>query len=45
MNDASYDESLNPIEFSAWMVWNSVIVNFLGNHGSSEYEKMVDGLM
>ena len=45
MKDASFDESLNPIELFAWMALKSVIVNFLGNHRSSEYQKMVDELM
>ena len=43
--DASFDESLNPIELSAWLALKLVIVTFLGNHRSSEYQKMVDELM
>ena len=45
MNHASFDESLNPIELSAWLALNPVIVNFLGNHRRSEYQKKGDELM
>ena len=45
MKDASFEKSLNPIELSAWLALKSVFVNFLGNHKSSEYQKLVDELM
>ena len=45
MKDAGFDESFNPIELSAWLALKSVIVNFIGNHRSSEYQKLVDELM
>ena len=45
MKDASFDESLNCIQFSARLVLMSIIVNFLANHRSSEYQKLVDELI
>ena len=45
MNDASFDELLNPTELSAWLALKSVVVNFLGNHRSSEYQNMIDKLL
>ena len=35
----------NPIELSAWLALKSDIINFLGDHKISEYQKMVDELM
>ena len=45
MKDADFNESLNSIELSTWLALKLVIVHFLGNHRSSEYQKMVDELM
>ena len=45
MKDPSFDESMNPIELSAWLALKSVIVSFLGNYKSSEYQKMIEELM
>ena len=42
MKDGSFDESLNPIELAAWLALKSVIVQFLGNHRSAKYQKMVN---
>ena len=39
------DDVLNPAELSAWISLNSVIVNFLGCHRNSQYQKVVDELM
>ena len=38
-------ELMKDVSFSAWLALKSVIVNFLGNHRSSEYQKIVDELM
>ena len=38
------DDVLNPAELSAWISLNSVIVNFLGCHRNSQYQKVVDEL-
>lgn len=45
IKDASFDETMNPTESSAWLPLKSVIADFLGNHRSPQYEKAVDELM
>ena len=45
MKGASFNQSLNFIELSAWPALKSVIVNFFGNHSMSEYQKMIYELM
>ena len=45
IKDASFDDALNPVELSAWLSLKSVIANFLGNHRSTQYQKVVDELM
>ena len=39
IKDTSFDDALNPTELSAWLSFKSVIVNFLGNHRISQYQK------
>ena len=41
---ANFDDSLNPIELSAWLSLKLVFTNFLGNTITPLY-KMVDDLM
>ena len=41
----SCDDALNPAKLYAWLSINSVIANFLDNHRSSPYQKVVDELM
>ena len=41
----SFDDALNPAKLYAWFSIKSVIANFLGNHRSSQYQKVVDELM
>ena len=41
----SFDDALNPAELYAWLSIKFVIANFLGNHRSSQYQKVVDELM
>ena len=41
----NFVKALNPVELSAWLSLKSVIANFLGNHRSSQYRKVVDELM
>ena len=45
IKDASFDDALNPVELAAWLSLKSVIANFLGNHRSPQYQKVVDELM
>ena len=45
VKDVTFDEALNPAELSAWLSLKSVIANFLGNHRSPQYQKIVDELM
>ena len=45
IKDTSFNDALNPAELSAWLSVKSVIPNFLGNHRSSQYRKVVDELM
>ena len=45
IKDTSFDDALNPAELSAWLSLRSVIANFLCNHRSSQYRKVVDELM
>ena len=45
IKNTSFDNALNPAELSVWLSLKSVIVNFLGNHRSSQYWKVVDELM
>ena len=45
IKNTSFDNALNPAELSVWLSLKSVIVNFLGNHRSSQYWKEVDELM
>ena len=39
---ARVDETLNPAKLSTWLSLESVFVNFLGNHRTLKYMKMVD---
>ena len=35
---------MNPVELFAWLSLKSAISNFLGNHRSSQYQRVVDEL-
>jgi hypothetical protein len=45
MKDSTFDRSLSRKEKSAWTALKSVVQNFLGNHRSQEYEKVVHDLL
>ena len=45
IKDTSFDDALNPAEVFPWLSLKSVITNFLGNHSSSQCQKVVDELM
>ncbi|KAF2366395.1 hypothetical protein FHG87_002845 [Trinorchestia longiramus] len=45
IKDTSFDDALNPAGLSVWLSLKSVIANFLGNHRSAQYQKVVDELM
>ena len=45
IKDASVNKTLNLAELSSWLSLKSIIANFLGNHRSPQYEKVVDELM
>ena len=45
IKETSFDDALNPAEVFPWLSLKSVITNFLGNHRSSQYQKVVDELM
>ena len=45
IKDTNFNGALNPAELSAWFSIKSVIAGFLGNHRSSQYQKVVDELM
>jgi hypothetical protein len=45
MQDAQFDKSLDRKEKKAWLSFKSIVKNFLGNHRSEEYEKVVEDLL
>ena len=45
MKDTRFEECLGQCELSAWLAFKSITTNFLGNHRSPEYVKVVDELM
>ncbi|KAF2344040.1 hypothetical protein FHG87_025204 [Trinorchestia longiramus] len=45
IKNTSFDDALSPNELSAWCSLKSVFENFPGNHGSAQYQKVVDELM
>ena len=45
IKETSFDDALNPAEVFPWLSLKSVITNFLGNHRSSQNQKVVDELM
>ncbi|KAF2352327.1 hypothetical protein FHG87_016916 [Trinorchestia longiramus] len=45
IKDTSFNDALNPAELSAWLSLKSVIANFLGNHSSVQYQKVIEKLM
>lgn len=45
LKDPNFDESMLDIERKAWHSFKSIVLNFLGNHRSQEYERVVNELM
>lgn len=45
MKDTRFEKCLGQSELSAWLAYKSITTNFLGNHRSPEYVKVVDELM
>lgn len=43
--DPNFDESMQDIERKTWHSFKSIISNFLGNHRSQEYERVVNDLL
>ena len=41
----NFDKALNEVELSVWQLLKSVVINFLGNHRSAEYEKEIEELL
>ena len=45
MKDPMFEEALSKAELSAWQSLKSVVINFLGNHRSAEYENEIKELL
>ena len=45
MKDPNFDKSLTPKEKRAWTALKSIIQNFLGNHRSEDYQRVVTDLL
>ena len=45
IHDNNFDNSMNVLTLRTWIVFKSIIQNFLGNHRSADYENLVDELM
>lgn len=45
MKDDNFNDKLNATELRAWLSLKDVIVNFLGNHKSSNYVEKVDDML
>lgn len=45
LKDAKFEDSLESNEIKAWHAFKSIIQNFLGNHRSPDYERIVDELL
>jgi len=45
MKDPNFDKSLTPKEKRAWTALKSIIQNFLGNHRSEDYQRIVTDLL
>ena len=45
LKDPNFDESMQDIERKAWHSFKSIVLNFLGNHRSQEYERVVNELL
>ena len=45
MKDPIFDEALREVELSSRQSLKSVVINFLGNNRSAEYEKEIEGLL
>lgn len=45
MKDTRFEKCLGQSELSVWLAYKSITTNFLGNHRSPEYVKVVDELM
>lgn len=41
MSDVKFDDTMEDKEKNAWLALKSIIKNFLGNHRSPEYEKLL----
>jgi len=45
LNDATFVDKMNNKEKAAWLSFKDVVENFLGNHKSENYRKLVDDLL
>jgi hypothetical protein len=45
LKNPNFDESMEDNERKAWISFKSIITNFLGNHRSPDYERVVDELL
>lgn len=45
IKDSKFDECLEEKELNAWLAFKSIVTNFLGNHRSPEYERVVEELL
>lgn len=45
LKDSKFDDSMGDNEKNAWVAFKSIVENFLGNHRSLEYERVVEDLL
>jgi hypothetical protein len=45
LKDPNFDESMDDSERKAWLSFKSIVSSFLGNHRSTDYERVVNDLL
>lgn len=45
MKDQEFEQNMEGSERNAWVAFKSIVQNFLGNHRSQEYERVVEDLL